>query len=82
MEEGLQCKGGWWLALGCSLPARWRRVRLAAGQEEGRRHHAFISKLSPEEAYWRQGASGVSDDVYDQLTLRRAVATMLSGRDA
>lgn len=41
-------KGGWWLALGMfSASALATCVQLAAGQE-GRRHHAFISKLSLE----------------------------------
>lgn len=66
-------KGGWWLALGmfsasalatCPdwLPARGR-------QETSRLHQQIVAW---KEAYWRQGASGVSDDVYDQLTLRLA----------
>ncbi len=65
-------KGGWWLALGCSLPARWRRVRLAAGQRKAGDITPSSANCRPKEAYWRQGASGVSDDVYDQLTLRPA----------
>ncbi|MGU5397314.1 hypothetical protein ACV1F1_18190 [Klebsiella pneumoniae] len=54
---------------------------LARGRQETSRLHQQI--VAWKEAYWRQGASGVSDDVYDQLhPAPGAVATMLSGRDA
>lgn len=42
----------------------------ARGRQETSRLHQQI--VAWKEAYWRQGASGVSDDVYDQLTLRLA----------
>ncbi len=42
----------------------------AVGRQEIARLHQQIDARN--EAYWRQGASEVSDDVYDQLTLRPA----------
>ncbi len=74
MEEGLQCvKEGWWLALGmfsASALATCPDWPPARGRQETSRLHQQI--VAWKEAYWRQGASGVSDDVYDQLTLRPA----------
>ncbi|EOD6130828.1 NAD-dependent DNA ligase LigB, partial [Klebsiella pneumoniae] len=66
-------KGGWWLALGMFSASAlatcpdWPPDR---GRQETSRLHQQI--VAWKEAYWRQGASGVSDDVYDQLTLRLA----------
>nr|VXZ90804.1 DNA ligase B [Klebsiella pneumoniae] len=65
-------KGGWWLALGmfsASALATCPDWPPARGRQETSRLHQQI--VARKEAYWRQGASGVSDDVYDQLTLRR-----------
>lgn len=66
-------KGGWWLALGmfsASALATCPDWPPARGRQETSRLHQQI--VAWKEAYWRQGASGVSDDVYDQLTLRLA----------
>lgn len=66
-------KGGWWLALGmfsASVLATCPDWPPARGRQETSRLHQQI--VARKEAYWRQGASGVSDDVYDQLTLRLA----------
>lgn len=66
-------KGGWWLALGmfsASVLATCPDWPPARGRQETSRLHQQI--VAWKEAYWRQGASGVSDDVYDQLTLRLA----------
>ena len=71
-------KGGWWLALGmfsASALATCPDWPPARGRQETSRLHQQI--VAWKEAYWRQGASGVSDD-----PAPGAVATMLSGRDA
>ena len=66
-------KGGWWLALGmfsASALATCPDWPPAKGRQEISRLHQQI--VAWKEAYWRQGTSEVSDDVYDQLTLRLA----------
>ena len=64
-------KGGWWLALGmfsASALATCPDWPPARGRQEISRLHQQI--VAWKEDYWRQGASEVSDEVYDQLTLR------------
>ena len=64
-------KGGWWLVLGmfsASALATCPDWPPAKGRQEIARLHQQIDAWN--EAYWRQGASEVSDDVYDQLTQR------------
>ena len=66
-------KGGWWLALGmfsASALATCPDWSPARGRQEISRLHQQI--VAWKEDYWRQGASEVSDEVYDQLTLRLA----------
>lgn len=66
-------KGGWWLALGmfsASALATCPEWPPARGRQEISRLHQQI--VAWKEDYWRQGASEVSDEVYDQLTLRLA----------
>lgn len=66
-------KGGWWLALGmfsASALATCPDWPPARGRQEISRLHQQI--VAWKEDYWRQGASEVSDEVYDQLTLRLA----------
>lgn len=66
-------KGGWWLAMGmfsASALATCPDWPPAKGRQEISRLHQQI--VAWKEAYWRQGTSEVSDDVYDQLTLRLA----------
>lgn len=66
-------KGGGWLAVGmfsASALATCPDWPPAKGRQEIARLHQQIDAWN--EAYWRQGASEVSDDVYDQLTLRLA----------
>lgn len=64
-------KGGGWLAIGvfsASALATCPDWPPAKGRQEMARLHQQIDAWN--EAYWRQGASEVSDDVYDQLTQR------------
>lgn len=64
-------KGGGWLAIGmfsASALATCPDWPPAKGRQEIARLHQQIDAWN--EAYWRQGASEVSDDVYDQLTQR------------
>ncbi|WP_447336159.1 NAD-dependent DNA ligase LigB [Klebsiella quasipneumoniae] len=66
-------KGGGWLAIGmfsASALATCPDWPPAKGRQEMARLHQQIDAWN--EAYWRQGASEVSDDVYDQLTQRLA----------
>lgn len=66
-------KGGWWLAMGmfsASALATCPDWPPAKGRQEISRLHQQI--VAWKEDYWRQGASEVSDEVYDQLTLRLA----------